>query len=150
MPAWAVAMSASPVCRWSRLVATIDGEPGACAIVLDHHGDAALTAVATLPEHRGKGLAGWIITELLESARERGLAPAACRPARPARRSTSDSASPTPGSSSSGSSARARDGRLHVVDLNRLDEILAARGEPAFRGGQVWEWLAGGAGSYRG
>jgi 23S rRNA (adenine2503-C2)-methyltransferase len=35
------------------------------------------------------------------------------------------------------------------VDLNRLDEILAARGEPAFRAGQVWEWLAGGAGSYR-
>jgi 23S rRNA (adenine2503-C2)-methyltransferase len=35
------------------------------------------------------------------------------------------------------------------VDLNRLDEILAARGEPAFRSGQVWEWLAGGAGSYR-
>ncbi len=35
------------------------------------------------------------------------------------------------------------------MDLNQLDEILAARGEPAFRGGQVWEWLAGGAGSYR-
>ena len=35
------------------------------------------------------------------------------------------------------------------MDLNRLDEILAARGEPAFRGDQVWEWLAGGAGSYR-
>ena len=35
------------------------------------------------------------------------------------------------------------------MDLNRLDEILAARGEPAFRAGQVWEWLAGGAGSYR-
>ena len=30
-------------------------------------------AVATLPEHRGKGLAGWIITELLRSARERGM-----------------------------------------------------------------------------
>ena len=34
------------------------------------------------------------------------------------------------------------------VDLKRLDEILAARGEPAYRAGQVWEWLAGGARSY--
>ena len=31
------------------------------------------------------------------------------------------------------------------MDLNRLDELLAARGEPAFRSRQVWEWLAGGA-----
>ena len=34
------------------------------------------------------------------------------------------------------------------MDLNRLDEILAARGEPAFRSRQVWEWLAGGARTY--
>jgi len=34
------------------------------------------------------------------------------------------------------------------VDLKRLDEILAARGEPGFRAGQVWEWLAGGASGY--
>jgi 23S rRNA (adenine2503-C2)-methyltransferase len=34
------------------------------------------------------------------------------------------------------------------VDLNRLDELLAARGEPAFRSRQVWEWLAGGARTY--
>ena len=32
-----------------------------------------MTAVATLPEHRGRGLAGWIIAELLESARGRGM-----------------------------------------------------------------------------
>jgi 23S rRNA (adenine2503-C2)-methyltransferase len=35
------------------------------------------------------------------------------------------------------------------VDLSRLDELLAARGEPAYRATQVWEWLAGGARSYR-
>ena len=34
------------------------------------------------------------------------------------------------------------------MDLNRLDELLAARGEPAFRCRQVWEWLAGGARTY--
>ena len=34
------------------------------------------------------------------------------------------------------------------MDLTRLDEILAARGEPGFRADQVWEWLAGGARGY--
>jgi 23S rRNA (adenine2503-C2)-methyltransferase len=35
------------------------------------------------------------------------------------------------------------------VDLSRLDELLAASGEPAYRATQVWKWLAGGARSYR-
>ncbi|HET6831627.1 MAG TPA: 23S rRNA (adenine(2503)-C(2))-methyltransferase RlmN, partial [Solirubrobacterales bacterium] len=34
------------------------------------------------------------------------------------------------------------------MDLSRLDQLLDARGEPAFRATQVWEWLAGGARSY--
>lgn len=34
------------------------------------------------------------------------------------------------------------------MDLNALSEHLAERGEPAYRAGQVWEWLAGGASSY--
>ena len=34
------------------------------------------------------------------------------------------------------------------MDLERLDTILAERGEPAFRAGQIWEWIAGGASSY--
>jgi 23S rRNA (adenine2503-C2)-methyltransferase len=34
------------------------------------------------------------------------------------------------------------------VDLALLDETLKARGEPAFRSRQVWEWTAGGARSY--
>jgi 23S rRNA (adenine2503-C2)-methyltransferase len=34
------------------------------------------------------------------------------------------------------------------MDLDRLQEFLAARGEPGFRTGQVWRWLARGAGSY--
>jgi 23S rRNA (adenine2503-C2)-methyltransferase len=35
-----------------------------------------------------------------------------------------------------------------AVDLELLDRMLAARGEPAFRARQVWEWTARGAGSY--
>jgi 23S rRNA (adenine2503-C2)-methyltransferase len=34
------------------------------------------------------------------------------------------------------------------VDLELLDRTLAARGEPAFRARQVWEWVARGAASY--
>jgi 23S rRNA (adenine2503-C2)-methyltransferase len=34
------------------------------------------------------------------------------------------------------------------VDLDRLDSFLAERGQPAFRAGQVWEWLARGVSSY--
>lgn len=34
------------------------------------------------------------------------------------------------------------------MDLSRLDELLADRGEPAFRAAQVWEWLAAGGRSY--
>ena len=34
------------------------------------------------------------------------------------------------------------------MDLALLDDTLKARGEPAFRSRQVWEWTAGGAGSY--
>jgi 23S rRNA (adenine2503-C2)-methyltransferase len=34
------------------------------------------------------------------------------------------------------------------MDLDLLDERLRARGEPSFRAGQVWRWLARGAASY--
>jgi 23S rRNA (adenine2503-C2)-methyltransferase len=34
------------------------------------------------------------------------------------------------------------------MDLARLEETLAARGEPAYRARQVWEWTARGASSY--
>jgi 23S rRNA (adenine2503-C2)-methyltransferase len=34
------------------------------------------------------------------------------------------------------------------VDLDLLDQTLAERGEPGFRAGQVWEWLARGVTSY--
>jgi 23S rRNA (adenine2503-C2)-methyltransferase len=34
------------------------------------------------------------------------------------------------------------------MDIDALQRLLAARGEPAFRAGQVWEWIARGAASY--
>src|ERR1700751_2437007 len=34
------------------------------------------------------------------------------------------------------------------MDTQRLDEVLAAAGEPGYRASQVWEWVAGGGGSY--
>ena len=34
------------------------------------------------------------------------------------------------------------------MDLNLLEETLAARGEPAYRTGQVWQWAAQGASGY--
>ncbi len=39
-------------------------------------------------------------------------------------------------------------GRLWHVDLVRLEDWLAARGEPLYRCRQLWEWAAGGASSY--
>jgi 23S rRNA (adenine2503-C2)-methyltransferase len=38
--------------------------------------------------------------------------------------------------------------RLYVVDLQRLDQVLADRGEPPFRARQIWQWLARGANGY--
>jgi 23S rRNA (adenine2503-C2)-methyltransferase len=34
------------------------------------------------------------------------------------------------------------------VDRSRLEQLLAAAGEPSYRAGQVWEWVARGAPSY--
>ena len=39
-------------------------------------------------------------------------------------------------------------GYARPMDLARLDEVLAARGEPAYRARQVWRWAATGAASY--
>lgn len=34
------------------------------------------------------------------------------------------------------------------MDLELLDDVLAARGEPRFRARQIWDWVAGGAAGY--
>ena len=72
-PGWAAAMNDEPDLAMESAVAIADGEPVACALVLDHDDDACVSAVATLPGHRGRGLAGAIISRLLAAAAERGM-----------------------------------------------------------------------------
>jgi ribosomal protein S18 acetylase RimI-like enzyme len=53
-------------------VACVEGRPACCATGHDHEGDFSVTLVATLPEARGRGLAGRLLTHALREARERG------------------------------------------------------------------------------
>jgi GNAT superfamily N-acetyltransferase len=53
-------------------VARDGGRPVCCATGHDHEGDFSVTFVATLPEARGRGLAGKLLTLALHDARERG------------------------------------------------------------------------------
>jgi GNAT superfamily N-acetyltransferase len=53
-------------------VARLDGHPVCCASGHDHEGDFSVTFVATLPEARGRGLAGRLVAHALHDARERG------------------------------------------------------------------------------
>jgi GNAT superfamily N-acetyltransferase len=53
-------------------VARRDGQPVCCATGHEHDGDFSVTLVATLPEARGEGLAGRLLTLALHDARDRG------------------------------------------------------------------------------
>jgi GNAT superfamily N-acetyltransferase len=55
-----------------RYVALVDGRPVCCATGHDHDGDFSVTLVATLPQARGRGLAGRLLAFALHDARERG------------------------------------------------------------------------------
>lgn len=70
--AWASALTRPPAapCRW--LVTAAGGEPVACAGAIDVGDDACITAVGTVPEWKGNGLAGHLIAALLREAAERG------------------------------------------------------------------------------
>jgi GNAT superfamily N-acetyltransferase len=72
-PGWAAALGSGPEVAADTAVALAGGEPVACATVLDRGDDACVTAVATLPEHRGRGLAGALISRLLAAAAGRGV-----------------------------------------------------------------------------
>jgi GNAT superfamily N-acetyltransferase len=52
-------------------VTRVDGRPVCCATGHDHEGDFSVTFVATLPEARGRGLAGRLMTHALHEARAR-------------------------------------------------------------------------------
>ncbi len=69
---WAAAMDSEPAVEADAALALAGGEPVACAAVLERGDDACVTAVATLPDHRGRGLAGGLVSGLLAAAARRG------------------------------------------------------------------------------
>ena len=81
-PGWAAAMDAEPGVEADAAVALTGGDAVACAAVLDRGDDTCVTAVATLPEHRGRGLAGALISHLLAAAGERGISTASLQASR--------------------------------------------------------------------
>lgn len=79
---WATALSGEPDVLVHWLVA-VEGERAiACAGVIDVGDDACVTAVATVPERRGDGLASIIVARLLAGAAERGLSTATLQASR--------------------------------------------------------------------
>jgi GNAT superfamily N-acetyltransferase len=52
-------------------VACVEGKPAACLGTIDEDGDCGIYMVATVPEARGRGLAGRLLAQALAQARER-------------------------------------------------------------------------------
>ena len=65
-------MSEHPPGETLNYVADLDGAPAACLQILPVDGDACVLLVATLPEARGRGLAGRLMHRALWDAREGG------------------------------------------------------------------------------
>jgi GNAT superfamily N-acetyltransferase len=53
--------------------ARVDGEPASVLVTLDDRDDCGIYMVATLKEHRGRGLARRLLHRALAEARERGM-----------------------------------------------------------------------------
>jgi GNAT superfamily N-acetyltransferase len=53
-----------------------DEEPVCCVGTIEVGDDCCVTGVATPPEHRGRGIAGWLVREALAQARDAGMATA--------------------------------------------------------------------------
>ncbi|GMV18505.1 MAG: GNAT family N-acetyltransferase [Polyangiaceae bacterium] len=73
-PAFEAALTSWPADDgWRGYVARADGRPAACAIVYESpDGDCGVTGVASLPDARGKNLAGRLLGRALAEARTRG------------------------------------------------------------------------------
>jgi GNAT superfamily N-acetyltransferase len=69
-----------PPLRWAFVAR--DGEPVACLATIDLGDDCCVTGVATLPEHRRRGIAGWLLQRVLARARERGMRSASLQAAK--------------------------------------------------------------------
>lgn len=70
---WAAMMDAGAGVAADVAVALAAGEAVAGAAVLDRGDDACVTAVATVPEHRGRGIAGALVSRLITAAGGRGI-----------------------------------------------------------------------------
>lgn len=53
-------------------LASFGGAPASCLGIQDHNGDSVVEFVATIPDARGRGLAGRLLAQALVDARERG------------------------------------------------------------------------------
>jgi GNAT superfamily N-acetyltransferase len=62
-----------PAETWRIYEARLEGRPASVLAVTDSEGDCAIWWVATLPEARGRGLAGRLLHVALAEARERGV-----------------------------------------------------------------------------
>ena len=65
------ALSEPTAIAWS--FAFSDGAPVGCVGAIDVGDDCCITGVATPPEHRGRGIAGWLLWQVLIDARRRGM-----------------------------------------------------------------------------
>lgn len=64
------ALAAETSIRW--LGAYADGEPLSCVGAIEVGDDCCITGVATPPEHRGRGIASWLLLRALAEARTAG------------------------------------------------------------------------------
>lgn len=79
-------LSACPLDAAHWYLARLDGSPAATLITVDDGTDAEVDLVATVPDDRGRGLAGALLGHALADARERGMQTStlvATRPGRP-------------------------------------------------------------------
>lgn len=67
------ALAGIPVDEFGVYLATVDGRPASCLLTVDVDADCYISLVATLPEARGRGLAGGLLSHALAEARGRGL-----------------------------------------------------------------------------
>jgi len=65
------ALSEPTSIAWSFAVA--EKAPVSCVGAIDVGDDCCITGVATPPEHRSRGIAGWLLWQVLEEARRRGM-----------------------------------------------------------------------------
>ena len=68
------ALAGDTAIRWHAAYA--GEEPVCCVGTIEVGDDCCVTGVATPPEHRGRGIAGWLVREVLEQARDAGMATA--------------------------------------------------------------------------